>query len=323
MAGASPKQAKASRTKAPRATSPRKPVAYQGEPGANSEDAVAICFGETAMLPCRTLADAFAAVQSGRARAAVVPVENSTAGSIVETYDLLRSSGLVVAGEVLWPVDHCLVALPGQTLKDITQVYSHPQALAQCDTFLREHRLEPVAAADTAGSARLLKERGLRGAAAISSRRAAVLYGLDVLAEKIQATRNNITRFFVIARKPAPRGPRNKTAIVIATPNRPGALYWCLGALACRSINLTKLEARPSREHPWEYVFYAEFEGHADDPEVDSALRDLATKASEVRVLGSFPAAAEISGAAESSDAESRLTKKSCPPKRNTRSRRE
>lgn len=270
-----------------------KPIAYQGEPGANSEDAVVISFGETAMLPCRTLADAFAAVQSGQARAAVVPVENSTAGSIVETYDLLRSSGLVVAGEVLLPVDHCLVALPGQTMKDIRQVYSHPQALAQCDTFLREYHFEPVAAGDTAGSARMLKERGLRGAAAISSRRAAALYGLDVLAEKIQATRNNITRFFVIAGKPAPRGPRNKTAIVIATPNRPGALYWCLGALACRSINLTKLEARPSREHPWEYLFYAEFEGHKDDPAVGEALRDLATKASEVRVLGSFPAAGE------------------------------
>ncbi|MHB0885070.1 MAG: prephenate dehydratase [Bacillota bacterium] len=318
QAKASAKQAKTSASRAaPGRPASARPVAYQGEPGANSEDAVAICFGETAMLPCRTLSDAFAAVQSGRARAAVVPVENSTAGSIVETYDLLRSSGLVVAGELLLPVDHCLVALPGQTLADIAQVHSHPQALAQCDTFLREHRLEPVAATDTAGSARMLKERGLRGAAAIASRRAAVLYGLDVLAEKIQAARNNITRFFVIARKPAPRGPRNKTAIVIATPNRPGALYWCLGALACRSINLTKLEARPSRERPWEYVFYAEFEGHADDPEIDSALRDLATKSSEVRVLGSFPAAAEIPSE------KSRPTKKSVQRKRNTGSRRE
>lgn len=274
---------------------PGKPVAYQGEPGANSEDAVLISFGETATLPSRTLADAFAAVESGTARAAVVPVENSLAGSIYETYDLMRASDLVIRGEVLLPVNHCLVALPGQSLREISRVYSHPQALAQCDSFLREHGFEPVAAGDTAGSARMLRDRGLRGAAAVSSRRAAGLYGLDVLAENIQTQRENATRFFVVAREAAPRGEHNKTAVVFSTPNRPGALYRCLGTLACRSINLTKLESRPSRERPWEYVFHAEFDGHVNDRDVTLALQDLATKASTVKLLGSFPAGAEAS----------------------------
>jgi len=265
------------------------PVAYQGEPGANSEDAVYLSFGEAATLPCQTLVEVFAAVETGRAAAAVVPVENSLAGSINETYDLLRGSDLVITGEVLLPVNHCLVALPGQSLDEITRVYSHPQALAQCDAFLRKHGFELMATADTAGSARMLRDRGLRGAAAVSSRRAADLYGLEVLAENIQTRPDNVTRFYIVAREPAPRGQQNKTAIVFSTPNRPGALFWCLGALACRSINLTKLESRPSRERPWEYVFYAEFDGHIDDADVTLAMQDLFTKAVTVRVLGSFP----------------------------------
>lgn len=275
-----------------------RPVAFQGERGANSEDAIIANFGAAPVLPCRTLADVFAAVESGTARAGLVPVENSMAGSITETYDLLRASPLTIAGEVLHPVVHCLVALPGQAIAQIGQVWSHPQALAQCDVFLREHGLEPVAQVDTAGSARLLRDGRITGKAAISTRRAAELYGLEVLAEGIETSRDNVTRFYVISPDPSPKGRRNKTAILFTTPNRPAALYWCLGALACRSINLTKLESRPSRERPFEYVFHAEFDGHVSDPDVESALRDLATKSTGVKILGSFPKADR--GAAES-----------------------
>jgi prephenate dehydratase/chorismate mutase/prephenate dehydratase len=266
-------------------------VAFQGERGANSEDAIVGRFGTTPVLPCRTFAAVFAAVEDGTARAGLVPIENSLAGSITDTYDLLRASPLIIAGEVLHPVVHCLVALPGQTLDQITEVLSHPQALAQCDVFLKEHGLEPVAANDTAGSARLVRDRGMRGTAAISSRRAAALYGLEVLAESVQTSRDNVTRFYVIAHEPAPKGRHNKTAIVFTTPNRPAALFWCLGALACRSINLTKLESRPGRERPFEYVFHAEFDGHTSDEDVVMALKDLSAKATGLKVLGSFPKA--------------------------------
>ncbi len=268
-----------------------RPVAFQGERGANSEDAIIAYFGTTTVLPCRTLADVFAAVESGAARVGLVPVENSMAGSVTETYDLLRVSSLTIAGEFLHPVVHSLVALPGQTIAQIREVLSHPQALAQCDVFIKKHGLEPVAQVDTAGSARLLRDHVIMGKAAISTRRAAELYGLEVLAEGIETSRDNVTRFYVISPRPAPKGSRNKTAILFTTPNRPAALFWCLGALACRSINLTKLESRPSRERPFEYVFHAEFDGHVSDPDVVSALEDLATKSTGVKILGSFPKA--------------------------------
>ncbi len=264
-------------------------VAFQGERGANSEDAVIKLFGEVDVLPCRTLREVFTAVREGRAAAGLVPVENSQAGSIAETWDLLLEFGLSITGEVDLPVNHCLQALPGQRIEDIRVVYSHPQALAQCQESLRRLGAELVAVYDTAGSAKMIRDRGLRGAAAVASRHAARLYGLEILAEGIQDNPDNITRFYAIARDPAPRGERNRTALVMATQHRPGALYWCLGALAYRQVNLVKLESRPSRHRPFDYIFYLVCDGHVSDPPLAEALDELKTKTTFLRVLGSYP----------------------------------
>ncbi len=264
-------------------------VAFQGERGAHSEDAVIRLFGNVDTLPCGTLREVFEAVQGGRATHGLVPVENSWAGSINETWDLLLEYNLHITAEVDHRVSHTLQALPGQKLEDIKVVYSHPQALSQCQEFLRRLGAELVAIHDTAGSARLIRERGLKGAGAIASRRAAEIYGLEILAAEIEDDPENTTKFYAISRRKAPRGERNRTALVMATQHRPGALYWCLGAFAYRQVNLVKLESRPSRRMPWDYIFYLVFDGHADDPPCAEALAELRTKTTFLRVLGSYP----------------------------------
>lgn len=264
-------------------------VAFQGERGAYSEEAVTAVFGEVEVVPCAALAEVFDIVAAGRADRAVVPVENSQAGSINETYDLLLAHSLYITGELDLRIRHCLLALQGQTPQTIRKVYSHPQALAQCETFLRRHGMEPVPAYDTAGSAKMVAEQGLNGVAAIAGRGAARIYGLEVLAEGIETNPFNYTKFLTLATVSAPRTPDCKTSIVFTTENIPGALYHALGAFATRAINLTKLESRPRREVPWEYLFYVDFEGHQEDALAAAALTDLANTTTFLRVLGSYP----------------------------------
>ncbi len=287
-------------------------VAFQGERGAYSEEAARRFFGEGVTLrPCRTLREVFQITEEGRADAGLVPIENSLAGSINESYDLLLRHKLVISGEVVLRVRHCLLAAPGQSLADLRRVCSHPQALAQCAEFIAAHGLEPVAAYDTAGSAKLVAETRPAATGAIASRLAGELYGLEILAEGLESDLRNYTRFYVVSREPAvrPGSPApagsggspgspvttatlgSKTVLVFAAAHRPGSLYWCLGAFAYRGIDLLKLESRPVAGRPWEYLFYADIRGHATDPHVDEALRELRTKAALVRVLGSFPAA--------------------------------
>ena len=284
-------------------------VAFQGERGANSEDAVVRYFGDVEVLPCPTLRDVFQAVEQKRADYALVPAENSHAGTIVDTYDLLLTSNLEVFGETDLPVRHSLQALPGQKLSDIRQVFSHPQALAQCSHFLSNLGVETIAVYDTAGSAKMVAEKSLRHAAAIASVRAASIYGLEVLQENIQNTDDNVTKFYAIRpvqgddgwlRKPEESGPSEgpehlqtsagepRTVLVLGTEHRPAALYWCLGALAYRNINLVKLESRPSRRKQWEYVFYLVLAAHVEEENCQKALEDLKTKTTLLRVLGSY-----------------------------------
>lgn len=270
------------------------PVAYQGEPGAFSEAAAVSLFGDVPTLPCRTLREVFAAVSEGRAEAGVVPIENSHAGSIHETYDLLLEHDVAIVGETALRIDHCLLALPGQTLAEIRQVFSHPQALAQCEEFLRSLGAEAVAVYDTAGGARLISERRLRGAAAIASERAGRMYGLEVLARGIETAPDNTTRFYAIrpsAAASAPKGQRNRTALALALreDNAPGALFWCLATLAYWQVNLLKIESRPSRQKRWHYIFYLDLDAHISEPHCRAALDELAVKTTYLRVLGSFP----------------------------------
>lgn len=266
-------------------------VAFQGEHGAYGEEALRSRFGADATpRPCRSFAEVFAAVASGTADCAVAPVENSLAGSINDVYDLLRQYDLFVTGEICHPVDHCLMALPGQSLADIRRVISHPQALAQVDVYLRQLGVEVVATYDTAGSAKLIREQEMQGVAAVAGAGAAERYGLEILARSIQTVKENVTRFVVLQNTPLPRqaGPQ-KTMLVMAVAHQPGSLYRALGALASRGLNLLKLESRPSRHRPWEYVFYLDFEGHREEPAVREALAELAAETGFCKVLGSFP----------------------------------
>ncbi len=265
-------------------------VAFQGERGAFGDEAVKAYFGsQSQSTPFRSFSDVFRAVVRGEVEAGVVPVENSQAGSINEVYDLLRQNDLFVTGEIGHPVNHCLLCFPGQQLGEITRVISHPQALAQCDAYLRELKVEVVATYDTAGSAKMVREENLKGVAAIAGAGAAELYELEILARNIQTIKDNYTRFIVLSREPAPRRVGEaKTMLVMATAHQPGSLHKCLGVLAANQINLLKLESRPSRQRIWEYVFYLDFEGHRDDPSVSTALADLASYTTFCKVLGSF-----------------------------------
>lgn len=265
-------------------------VAFQGERGAYGEEAVARYFGASAQpAPQTSFADVFRAVATGEADVGLAPIENSQAGSINEVYDLLRTSGLFVTGETCLPVNHCLLCLPGQELSEVTRVISHPQALAQSDAFLRELGVEIVAAYDTAGSAKLIREQQLQGVAAVASARAAELYELEILASGIQTIKSNYTRFVALNRQPSPpvTGPA-RTVLLLITSHVPGALHQALGEFAARDINLLKLESRPSREKPWEYVFYLDIEGSTEEQPVAEALVALASKGTYAQVFGSY-----------------------------------
>lgn len=266
-------------------------VAFQGERGAYSEDAVLSLYPKGEPRPCRTLVDVFELVESGGVGCGVVPVENSQAGSINEAYDLLLKHSLQINAEFNLEVVHCLLALPGQSLNDIKRVYSHPQALAQCAEYLRALGVEIVSTYDTAGSARLISEEKAPGSAAVASERAGQVYGLSVLARRIQTNPYNFTRFLAIAREAKPVTDGAKTSVVFAVKNTPGSLYAALGAFATRGINLNKIESRPGRNQPWQYVFYVDFDGHTDDATCRAALSDLLFSTTFLKILGSYPKA--------------------------------
>ena len=271
-------------------------LAYQGEPGAYSE-AAALHFGgsHAETLPCKTFDEVFEAVVKKKATHGVVPLENSIGGTIHRNYDLLLEHELAITGEVELDVIHCLQALPGTKLADIKTVYSHPQALAQCERYLKDLGAAVEAVYDTAGGAKLVSEQKIPGAAALASRRAAEVFGLEVLQEAVQDYEYNITRFAIIGGTPPPEA--NKTTLVFALPSTPGALFKALSVFALRDINLTKLESRPIRGRPWEYLFYVEVDARRDDLPCARALTHLAEFARWTRVLGTYKGAERRSGA--------------------------
>jgi chorismate mutase/prephenate dehydratase len=267
-------------------------VGFQGERGAFSEDAATKLFGKNIdFAPCIRLKEVFGLVSQDRVEFGVVPLENSQAGSINDTYDLLLAYPLNIFAEVILRVSHCLMALPGEKLADIKTIHSHPQALAQCEEFLSELTAEIMPSYDTAGSAKMIKEKKLRNCAAIASKRAADIYGLEILALEIETSANNYTKFVAISKQKPKPAQRDKTSLVFAAEHKPGSLYQILGIFANRNINLTKLESRPSRAKPWEYVFYADFEGHQDGQVYKEAIRELQREATFLKILGSYPQA--------------------------------
>ncbi len=270
-------------------------VAFQGESGAYSESASLALFGPDAeLVPCDTFDIVFGGVEDGRFDYGVVPVENSLAGSIHRNYDLLLQHELHIVAEHVLRVSHCLIGHPGVRLEEIRRVYSHPQALAQCEGSLAAlGDVEVIAAHDTAGSVRLVKERGERDAAAIASAYAAEVYGMAILREAFEDESTNYTRFVAVADEPQMPGPGvdAKTSIAFAGINRPGLLFRCLSAFALRDIDLTKIESRPLKGVPWQYIFYVDFAGSLQDEVCRRALEHLREMSTFVRVFGSYPRA--------------------------------
>ncbi len=268
-------------------------IAYQGVAGANSELASLQFRADAEPVGYHSFMDAFAAAVTGECRYACLPVENSLAGSINQTYDLLTDSVLHVVGEEVVRVHHNLMVRPGTKLEDIKRVYSHPQALLQSQAFITGHGFEAVSDFDTAGAAKLLAENGGEGRAALATKRAAEIYGLEILAENVEDAPFNYTRFFILGPDEAPKtAEKNKSSLVLATRHRPGDLVDCLQEL--HGLNMTKLESRPRRDKPWSYLFYVDIEGHIEDENVQKALTGLMRKAAFVKFLGSYPAASTV-----------------------------
>jgi len=273
-------------------------IGFQGEHGAYSEEAIFKQFGRAVRtVPVPTIHEVFKLAETGAVDSVVVPIENSVEGSINETYDMLLSSTLNVIGEVVLRVVHCLIALPSARLGGIETVYSHPQALAQCRTFVTSLGAEPIVTYDTAGSVKMIKDKRLEGAAAIAGERAAAIYGLRVLKKGIEDYPTNSTRFLIVSRKEGrDEGGRSagisagsKTSLIFAVPHRPGSLYNALEVFAREKINLTKIESRPTKETPWEYFFFVDFQGHRRDAKVTRVLSGLAKRTEFLKVLGSYP----------------------------------
>jgi prephenate dehydratase len=279
-------------------------IAYAGEPGAFAEDAAIAVDATAARIPVPGFAEVFDAVEAARADLGVVPIENLVNGTVRENLDLLLAHHLVIVGEVVVPVRLCLAALQGQRLEQIERVYSHVQALGQAEGFLRTRPWTLLSTYNTAGSGKLIADRQERAAAAVLSPRAAAQYGLEILADAIEDVRGNRTRFLVLAvpkrdgraaesalPSPAPVGRR--TTIVFGVRNEPGTLLAALRTFADRGVNLSRLESRPNRERPWEYVFWTDADRDATDPACADALAALADVSTTLRVLGSYPRAVD------------------------------
>lgn len=265
-------------------------VGFQGEHGAYSEAAIYSHFPSTVeAVPNKTIREVFNMIEAGVVDYGVVPVENSIEGSVYETYDMLLTSSVKVAGEVVLRVIHCLIALPGAKLTDIKRVFSHPQALGQCKGFIASLSVEPIVMYDTAGSVKLIKEKGMKDAAAVGSENAAQMYGMKILAKGIEDYGRNFTRFLVISKSEARRSKDSKTSVIFSVTHTPGSLYKAIQAFAKNGINLTKIESRPTRQRPWEYYFFLDFEGHREDGNCALVLGELAKKTVFLKVLGSYP----------------------------------
>ena len=265
-------------------------VVYQGEPGCYSEEAAVGFFGpEVSSRGLAWFPDVFAALERGEADYAVLPVENSSTGSIRQVYDLLAQYNYYVVGECQVKVEHCLMALPGVALEDIHTVYSHEQGLMQCERYLDAHRgWRRVPTLDTAGSAKQVAESGDRTAAAICSRRAAQIYGLHILAEGVNYNAMNHTRFVVVSPVLELRPGRNKISTVFRLPHQSGSLHEILTVFAVQGLNLLKIESRPIPGRGWEYLFFLDFTSDLAAPEMDGVLHELGQLAAEFRILGNF-----------------------------------
>jgi prephenate dehydratase len=279
---------------APTKSNPENTIAFQGEPGANSHLACRMVRPDMAVLPCTTFDDAFAAVATGDAGLAMIPIENSVAGRVADIHHLLPESDLFIVAEHFQRVNHQLLAPKGASLGDLREVHSHVHALSQCRNFIRKHGLRPEVRVDTAGAAREVAERNDLSVAAIASDLAAEIYGLDVLASDIEDASHNTTRFILMAREPEDPGAKSgpvMTSLIFQVRNVPAALYKAMGGFATNGVNIVKLESYQLGGSFNATVFYADIEGHPSERSVELALEELDFYSTSVRIMGTYPAA--------------------------------
>ena len=267
-------------------------VAYLGIKGAFSEQAARDFFGDDLYdVQCQSFAEIFTAIETDQADYGILPVENSLAGTVSQSYELLTHHTAHIQGEIILYIEHALLALPNTSLADIEQVRSHPQALAQCAEFLRDNHLQPVEWYNTAGAAKDVLQDATQRIAAIASPRVGEMYGLQILARHIQDLPNNFTRFFALGKSPTERAEYNKTSLLFSVKDRSGVLVDCLLCFSRNNINLSKIESRPTRHQPWQYMFYVDLHGHVHDANFKGAIEALKQEAATVQILGSYPAA--------------------------------
>ncbi|MEM9678145.1 MAG: prephenate dehydratase [Pseudomonadota bacterium] len=268
-------------------------IAFQGEPGANSDTACRNVFPNMEPVPCPTFEDAFEALKSGSADLAMIPIENTLAGRVADIHQLLPNSGLHIIAEYFLPIDFHLMALPGVSRSAIETVYSHIHALGQCRDIIRDNKWKGVVAGDTAGAAKMIRDTGNTKAAALSPRLAAQLYDLNILQESVQDGENNVTRFVILSRQPEVPSPDDGPAIttfIFRVRNVPAALYKVMGGFATNGVNMTKLESYQIGGTFTATLFYADIEGHPDEANVALAMEEMGFFSAERRVLGVYPA---------------------------------
>ncbi len=274
-------------------TSKKKTIVYQGEPGANSDTAARVAYPAYTPVACATFEDAFTAVSNKDADLAMIPVENSVAGRVADIHHLMPTSGLNIVAEYFLPINHQLLGVKGAKLSDLKSVQSHIMALGQCRNIIKQLGLKAVIGADTAGSARQIAEAGDKSHAAIASKLAGEIYGLDLLQENIEDEAHNTTRFIILSNEPdwAPQGKSlTVTTFVFRVRNVPAALYKAMGGFATNGVNMTKLESYQLGGSFSATQFYADVEGHPDERPVKLALEELAFYSKEMKILGVYPA---------------------------------
>ena len=265
-------------------------VSFQGERGAYSEAAAGSFFNEKIeTVPLATFAEVLESTSMDKTEYAILPVENSLEGSVGESYDLLYSTSLNVTGEIYHRIEHCLIGIG--RLEEVDTVYSHPQALGQCRRFIEGHNMKTIPAYDTAGSVKIIKELNKKNCACIASKAASLIYKMPIITENIANNLNNYTRFLVLSKKEGSETGSDKTSIIFSIKHEPGSLYRIIENFHRNSVNLTKIESRPTKENTWEYNFYVDFEGHKKNSQITEMLDKIKNETLFMKVLGSYPSA--------------------------------
>jgi prephenate dehydratase len=265
-------------------------VGFQGESGSYSEASARIQYPNPnySFIPFRSFRELFDGVENSTVDLAVVPIENSTEGSVNETYDLLVEKPLYVIGEIYQKIHHCLIINKNSSPDEISVVYSHPQALAQCRKYIQKKHLESIPMYDTAGSVKFIKETRNASAAAIASKHAAQIYDMKVVEEDIEDNSNNFTRFLIISKRYDKKADDNKISVIFSIPHNPGSLYSILQEFALRNINLTRIESRPTKNIPWEYYFFVDLEGNVNNDKISDSLLSVKSATIFFKLLGSY-----------------------------------